>query len=278
MRLGNRELDLSQPQVMAIINVTDDSFFEGSRTVDEQSIAARVKEAIASGATILDVGGYSSRQGAKELSVDEEWERVRKGLRSIKDVAADAFVSVDTFRSEVVRRAVEEFGDVIVNDISAGELDDEMIDVVAKYNLPYIAMHMRGTPQTMQSLTEYPNGVVEEVCRYFEKKVAELHSRGVIKIILDPGFGFAKTLEHNYELLGGLNRLCAMGYPVLAGVSRKSMIYKLLGVTPAESLNGTTALNWEALRQGAAILRVPDTREAVEVVNIFTEYKKRLSV
>ena len=278
MRLGNRELDLSQPQVMAIINVTDDSFFEGSRTVNEQSIAARVKEAIASGATILDVGGYSSRPGAKELSVDEEWERVRKGLRSIKDVAADAFVSVDTFRSEVVRRAVEEFGDVIVNDISAGELDDEMIDVVAKYNLPYIAMHMRGTPQTMQSLTEYPNGVVEEVCRYFEKKVAELHSRGVSKIILDPGFGFAKTLEQNYELLGGLNRLCAMGYPVLAGVSRKSMIYKLLGVTPAESLNGTTALYWEALRQGAAILRVHDTREAVEVVRIFTEYKKRLSV
>ena len=278
MRLGDRELDLSQPQVMAIINVTDDSFFEGSRTVDEQSIAARVKEAIASGATILDVGGYSSRSGAKELSVDEEWERVRKGLRSIKDVAADAFVSVDTFRSEVVRRAVEEFGDVIVNDISAGELDDEMIDVVAKYNLPYIAMHMRGTPQTMQSLTEYPNGVVVEVCRYFEKKVAELHSRGVSKIILDPGFGFAKTLEQNYELLGGLNRLCAMGYPALAGVSRKSMIYKLLGVTPAESLNGTTALNWEALRQGAAILRVHDTREAVEVVNIFTEYKKRLSV
>lgn len=278
MRLGNRELDLSQPQVMAIINVTDDSFFEGSRTVDEQSIAARVREAIASGATILDVGGYSSRPGAKELSVDEEWERVHKGLRIIKDVAADAFVSVDTFRSEVVRRAVEEFGDVIVNDISAGELDDEMIDVVAKYNLPYIAMHMRGTPQTMQSLTEYPNGVVEEVCRYFEKKVAELHSRGVSKIILDPGFGFAKTLEQNYELLGGLNRLCAMGYPVLAGVSRKSMIYKLLGVTPAESLNGTTALNWEALRQGAAILRVHDTREAVEVVRIFTEYKKRLSV
>lgn len=278
MRLGDRELDLSQPQVMAIINVTDDSFFEGSRTVDEQSIAVRVREAIASGATILDVGGYSSRPGAKELSVDEEWERVRKGLRGIKDVAADAFVSVDTFRSEVVRRAVEEFGDVIVNDISAGELDDEMIDVVAKYNLPYIAMHMRGTPQTMQSLTEYPNGVVEEVCRYFEKKVAELHSRGVSKIILDPGFGFAKTLEQNYELLGGLNRLCAMGYPVLAGVSRKSMIYKLLGVTPAESLNGTTALNWEALRQGAAILRVHDTREAVEVVRIFTEYKKRLSV
>ena len=278
MRLGDRVLDLSQPQVMAIINVTDDSFFEGSRTVDEQSIAARVREAIASGATILDVGGYSSRPGAKELSVDEEWERVRKGLRGIKDVAADAFVSVDTFRSEVVRRAVEEFGDVIVNDISAGELDDEMIDVVAKYNLPYIAMHMRGTPQTMQSLTEYPNGVVVEVCRYFEKKVAELHSRGVSKIILDPGFGFAKTLEQNYELLGGLNRLCAMGYPVLAGVSRKSMIYKLLGVTPAESLNGTTALNWEALRQGAAILRVHDTREAVEVVNIFTEYKKRLSV
>lgn len=274
MRLGDREIDFSQPQVMAIINVTDDSFFDGSRTVDECSIAERVKKAICEGATILDVGGYSSRPNAKELSVEEEWSRVRMSLSVISRVASDAIVSVDTFRSEVARRAVEEFGELIVNDISSGELDDRMVDVVAEYDLPYIIMHMRGTPQTMQSQTEYKDGVVCEVCRYFEQRISELSTRGITKLVLDPGFGFAKTLEQNYELLGGLDRLCAMGYPILAGVSRKSMIYKLLDVAPAEALNGTTALHWEALRQGATILRVHDTREAVEVVKIFNEYKK----
>ena len=276
MKLGDKVLELSQPQVMTIINVTDDSFFEGSRTVDERSIVARAEQAVAQGATILDVGGYSSRPGAAELSVEDEWQRVRLGLRAVRSVS-DIPVSVDTFRSEVARRAVEEFGELIINDISAGELDANMVDVVAKYDLPYVAMHMRGTPQTMQSQTDYAQDIVNEVCQYFERRVEELRQRGVSKIILDPGFGFAKTLEQNYELLGGLNRLTAMGYPVLAGVSRKSMIYKLLGVTSAEALNGTTALHWEALRQGTAILRVHDTREAVEVVRIFNEYKKRLS-
>lgn len=276
MRLGDKELDLSQPQVMTIINVTDDSFFEGSRTVDERSIVARVEQAVAQGATILDVGGYSSRPGAAELSVEDEWQRVRLGLRAVRSVS-DIPVSVDTFRSEVACRAVEEFGELIINDISAGELDANMVDVVAKYDLPYVAMHMRGTPQTMQLQTDYEQDIVSEVCQYFERRVEELRQRGVSKIILDPGFGFAKTLGQNYELLGGLNRLTAMGYPVLVGVSRKSMIYKLLGVTSAEALNGTTALHWEALRQGATILRVHDTREAVEVVRIFNEYKKRLS-
>ena len=276
MRLGDKVLDLSQPQVMTIINVTDDSFFEGSRTVDERSIVARVEQAVAEGATILDVGGYSSRPGAAELSVEDEWQRVRLGLRAVRSVS-DIPVSVDTFRSEVARRAIEEFGELIINDISAGELDANMVYVVAKYDLPYVAMHMRGTPQTMQSQTDYEQDIVSEVCQYFERRVEELRQRGVRKIILDPGFGFAKTLEQNYELLGGLNRLTAMGYPVLVGVSRKSMIYRLLGVTSAEALNGTTALHWEALRQGATILRVHDTREAVEVVRIFNEYKKRLS-
>ena len=276
MKLGDKELDLSQPQVMTIINVTEDSFFEGSRTVDERSIVARVEQAVAQGATILDVGGYSSRPGAAELSVEDEWQRVRLGLRAVRSVS-DIPVSVDTFRSEVARRAVEEFGELIINDISAGELDANMVDVVAKYDLPYVAMHMRGTPQTMQSQTDYEQDIVSEVCQYFERRVEELRQRGVSKIILDPGFGFAKTLEQNYELLGGLNRLTAIGYPVLVGVSRKSMIYRLLGVTSAEALNGTTALHWEALRQGATILRVHDTREAVEVVRIFNEYKKRLS-
>ena len=273
MKLGDKVLDLSQPQVMTIINVTDDSFFEGSRTVEERSIVARVEQAVAEGATILDVGGYSSRPGAAELSVEDEWQRVRLGLRAVRSVS-DIPVSVDTFRSEVARRAVEEFGELIINDISAGELDANMVDVVAKYDLPYVAMHMRGTPQTMQLQTDYEQDIVSEVCQYFERRVEELRQRGVTKVILDPGFGFAKTLEQNYELLGGLNRLTAMGYPVLAGVSRKSMIYKLLGVTSAEALNGTTALHWEALRQGATILRVHDTREAVEVVKIFNKYKE----
>lgn len=275
MRLGDKELNLSQPQVMTIINVTDDSFFEGSRTVDECNIVARVEQAVAEGATILDVGGYSSRPGAAELSVEDEWQRVRLGLRAVRSVS-DIPVSVDTFRSEVARRAVKEFGELIINDISAGELDANMVDVVAKYNLPYVAMHMRGTPQTMQSRTDYGQDIASEVCQYFERRVEELRQRGVSKIILDPGFGFAKTLEQNYELLGGLNRLTAMGYPVLVGVSRKSMIYKLLGVTSAEALNGTTALHWEALCQGATILRVHDTREAVEVVKIFNKYRETL--
>ncbi len=274
MKLRDRELDFSQPQVMTIINVTDDSFFDGSRTADECSIAERVRRAQQDGATMFDVGGYSSRPGARELTIEEEWHRVRLGLQIVRREAVDAVVSVDTFRAEVARRAVEEFGELIINDISAGELDDEMIDVVAHYKLPYIAMHMRGTPQTMQSQTEYQNGVVSEVCEYFEQRCAELRLHGIEDIIIDPGFGFAKTLEQNYELLGGLDRLCAMGYPVLVGVSRKSMVYKLLGVSPAEALNGTTALHWEALRQGATILRVHDTKEAAEVVKIFNEYKK----
>lgn len=276
MRLGNRELDLSHPRVMTIINVTDDSFFEHSRTEDEQSIAERVKKAYGEGVEIFDIGGYSSRPGARELTVEEEWRRVRLGLQIVHREVPEAFVSIDTFRAEIVRRAVEEFGPLIVNDISAGELDAEMWDVVAKYRLPYVAMHMRGTPQTMQSQTDYPNGVVNEVCDYFAKRVELLKSRGVENIILDPGFGFAKTLEQNYELLGGLYRLCEMGCPILVGVSRKSMIYKLLDVSPAEALNGTTALHWEALRQGAAILRVHDTRVATEVIKIYNTYKKRL--
>ena len=276
MRLGDSDLDLSQPQVMTIVNVTDDSFFAGSRTIDKSAIVNRVQQALEAGATMFDVGGYSSRPGAKELSVEEEWSRVRIGLQAVRSVSGSVPVSVDTFRSEVARRALEEFGELIINDISAGELDSAMIDVVAQYKVPYIAMHMRGTPQTMQSNTHYESDVVEEVCQYFERKCAELKSRGVEHIILDPGFGFAKSLEQNYELLANLNRLCAMGYPVLAGVSRKSMIYKLLGVTPAEALNGTTALHWEALRQGATILRVHDTQEAAEVVKIFNKYEENV--
>lgn len=267
---------VSHPQVMAIVNITPDSFFDASRTWDEQSIAARVKRVVAEGATIIDVGGYSSRPGADEVTLDEELSRVERALAVVKDVAADVVVSVDTFRSRVAQRAIEMMGEVIINDISAGEADAAMVDVVAHYGVPYVAMHMRGTPQTMQHSTVYERGVVEEVAAYFDSRTEWLMSRGVKDIIIDPGFGFAKSMGQNYELLAGLGSLCQKGFPVLVGLSRKSMVYNLLDVTPAEALNGTTALHWEALRQGASILRVHDVREAVEVVRLHEEYKKRL--
>lgn len=254
---------------MAIVNVTDDSFYEGSRTQSDDAIVERVREVVEQGATIVDVGGYSSRPGAKDISVEEEWQRVQRGLQAVRSVSRDVAVSVDTFRAEVAELAIKEFGDVIINDISAGELSPRMIDVVAEAGVPYVAMHMRGTPQTMQQNTTYSEGVVAEVCRYFEQRVEYLLGRGVKDIILDPGFGFAKSVEQNFELLAHLSQLCALGYPVLAGLSRKSMIYKTLGVTAAEALAGTVALNWEALRQGATILRVHDVREAADVVQLY---------
>ena len=275
MNLSGRELDLSVPQVMAILNVTDDSFYAGSRNMEERAISERVVQAIEEGATIIDVGGYSTRPGAKDISLEEEWQRVERGIKCIMDISEDIAVSVDTFRSGVVERAVALVGDIIVNDISAGEADTRMVDVVAHHKLPYIAMHMRGTPQTMQSMTQYEEGICESVCRYFTQRVEYLRQRGVNDIILDPGFGFAKSVEQNFELLGGLSSLSALGYPVLAGLSRKSMIYRALDITPEESLAGTVALNWEALRQGASILRVHDVREARQVIELYNRVKKQ---
>ena len=269
MSRNESRIDFFQPQVMAIVNVTDDSFYEGSRTQSGDAIVERVREVVEQGATIVDVGGYSSRPGAKDISVDEEWQRVQRGLQAVRSVSRDVAVSVDTFRAEVAELAIKEFGDVIINDISAGELSPRMIDVVADAGVPYVAMHMRGTPQTMQQNTFYSEGVVAEVCRYFEHRVEYLLGRGVKDVILDPGFGFAKSAEQNFELLAHLSQLCALGYPVLAGLSRKSMIYNTLGVTAAEALAGTVALNWEALRQGATILRVHDVREAADVVQLY---------
>lgn len=275
MSRSESRIDFFQPQVMAIVNVTDDSFYEGSRTQSDDAIVERVREVVEQGATIVDVGGYSSRPGAKDISVDEEWQRVERGLQAVRSVSRDVAVSVDTFRAEVAERAIKEFGDVIINDISAGELSPRMIDVVADAGVPYVAMHMRGTPQTMQQNTTYSEGVVAEVCRYFEHRVEYLLGRGVKDIILDPGFGFAKSAEQNFELLAHLSQLCALGYPVLAGLSRKSMIYNTLGVTAAEALAGTVALNWEALRQGATILRVHDVREAADVVQLYKKISCR---
>ncbi len=258
---------------MAILNVTPDSFFAESRSDSHKIIAQRASEAIEQGATIIDIGGYSSRPGADDVSADEEWRRVELGISVVREISADITISVDTFRGEVARRAVERFGSIIINDISAGEIDPTIIDVAAEYNLPYIAMHMRGVPQTMQGLTDYHN-IVAEVVKYFTQRVQLLKSKGVSSIILDPGFGFAKSLEQNYTLLKGLHKLCDLGYPVLSGVSRKSMIYKLLDSTPQDALAGTIALEWESLRQGARILRVHDVREAVDSVKIFEAYDK----
>ncbi|MCD8274193.1 MAG: dihydropteroate synthase [Alistipes sp.] len=276
MKQDNIDLDLSRPQVMAILNVTPDSFFAGSRMPDAAHVERRVKEAAAEGASIIDVGGYSSRPGADEVPADEEWRRVELGLGTVRRLAPGAVISVDTFRSEVAARAIEKFGPLIINDISAGELDPQMPAVAARYGVPYVAMHMKGDPRTMQTLTDYKRDVTAEVVAYFEAKTADLLAAGIRRenIILDPGFGFAKTTEQNYDLLAGLHRLCALGYPVLAGLSRKSMIYRVLGATPAESLAGTVALGWECLRQGAVILRVHDVQEAVDTVKLFDAYRQ----
>ena len=264
-------IDLSAPQVMAILNVTPDSFYAGSRMPDAGAVEQHVREAVAEGAHLIDVGGYSSRPGA-----DEEWRRVALGVEAVRRLAPGVTVSVDTFRSEVAAKAIEAFGPLVINDISAGELDPAMLSVAAKYDVPYIAMHMKGDPRTMQSQTDYRRDITTEVVDYFRMRTEAMLAAGIRpeNIILDPGFGFAKTTEQNYELLAGLHRLCALGYPVLAGLSRKSMIYKVLDTTPAESLAGTIALGWECLRQGAKILRVHDVREAADTVRLFNMFRR----
>ncbi|MFI3323334.1 MAG: dihydropteroate synthase [Rikenellaceae bacterium] len=271
MKPSEINLDFYQPQVMAILNVTPDSFFEESCKFSIEHIEDRVNQIVAEGATIIDVGGYSSRPGAEEVSIEEEWSRVERGIKAVRKVSANIAISLDTFRAEVAERALKKFGALIINDISAGELDPRIIEVVAKYRVPYIAMHMRGTPQTMQHKTTY-NNVVEDIARYFEQRTEHLIACGVSRIIIDPGFGFAKTIDQNYEIIAGLSRLVALGYPVLVGVSRKSMIYKLLGCNADNALAGTIALNWEALSQGASILRVHDVREAADVVKIYNKF------
>ena len=241
MKQHDIDLDLSRPQVMAILNVTPDSFFAGSRMPDATHVERRVKEAAAEGASIIDVGGYSSRPGADEVPADEEWRRVELGIGAVRRLAPGALISVDTFRSEVAARAIEKFGPLIINDISAGELDPQMPATAARYGVPYVAMHMKGDPRTMQTLTDYKRDITAEVTAYFEAKTANLLAAGIKRenIILDPGFGFAKTTEQNYELLAGLH-----------------------------------ALGWECLRQGAAILRVHDVQEAVDTVRLFDAYER----
>lgn len=260
-------LDLSQPRVMGILNVTPDSFYAGSRTQTEAEIVRRVKQIVSEGAAIIDIGAYSSRPNADNVSAREEMERLRMGLKILFEIQPDAVVSVDTFRVDVARMCVEEYGVAIINDIAAGEMDANMFHTVAALNVPYIMMHMQGTPQSMQQHPHYDN-LLKEVFLYFARKVQQLRDLGVKDIILDPGFGFGKTMEHNYELLSHLEEFRIFELPLLVGVSRKSMIYRLLDITPQEALNGTTVLDTICLLKGADILRVHDVKEAVETVRI----------
>lgn len=261
-------MDLSYPQVMGILNVTPDSFYAGSRKQTEAEIAARTRQIIDEGGSIIDIGAYSSRHNAENISPAEEMDRLRNGLRIVFAECPDAVVSVDTFRADVARMCVEEYGVAIINDIAAGEMDKDMFATVAKLGVPYIIMHMQGTPQNMQLNPHYDNLMKEVLC-YFSDKVRRLRDLGVKDIILDPGFGFGKTLEHNYELLNHMEEFSMFELPVLVGVSRKSMIYKLLGGGPEDALNGTTVINTISLMKGADILRVHDVRAAAEAVQIF---------
>ena len=276
MILAPSTINIADSHVMAIVNITPDSFYAQSRIESVEGLSHRIERVVADGATIVDIGGYSSRPGAAQVSMEEEWARVFMGLRTVQSLDRGVVVSIDTFRAEVVRRAVAEFGAVIVNDISAGELDEDMLNVVAKYELPYIAMHMRGTPQTMQSQTDYEGGVVQGVVEYFRRRVVELQDAGIARdrIILDPGFGFAKSASQNFELMRALPTLRELGFPLLVGVSRKSMIYRTLGITPEESLPSSLALAWEALRSGEAILRVHDVAATKQVLRLAQIYNK----
>lgn len=273
VNVGGRLVDLSEPQVMGILNVTPDSFYSGSRMQTEDEIRSRVERIVAEGASMIDVGAYSSRPGADDVSVAEEMSRLRKGLGIVRSVCPDAVVSVDTFRADVAKMCVEEFGAGIINDISGGEMDSRMFTTVAKLGVPYILMHIKGTPQTMQMAPHYDN-LKREVMLYFAERVQRLRDLGQKDIILDPGFGFGKTLDHNYELMAHMEELKLFELPLLVGISRKSMIYKFTGGTPADALNGTTVLNVMSLLKGASILRVHDVKECVEVVGIV---KKMLS-
>ncbi|RRD70445.1 dihydropteroate synthase [Tannerella forsythia] len=268
INLNGRLLSLKSPVVMGILNATPDSFYAGSRQATEAAIAQRIETILTEGGTIVDIGGYSSRPDAAEVTEADEWQRIEPALKRMQKDYPDVPVSVDTFRTAIARRAVEEYGVAMINDISGGMLDAQMFETVASLQVPYILMHMRGTPQTMQQHTDYDD-LMEEIMLYFAQKVRTLRQLGVNDVILDPGFGFAKTLGQNYELMRSLTEFSLhFETPLLVGISRKSMIYKLLNTTPENSLNGTTVLNTYALLNGADILRVHDVKAAAEAIEI----------
>lgn len=273
LNLRGKLYSLCEPKIMGILNVTPDSSYAESRTSDEEHIAARVQQLMDDGADMIDIGGYSSRPGADDVSPEEEMNRLRRGLRVVRRLYPEVPISVDTFRADVARMCVEEEGADIINDISGGMMDRQMFRTVARLGVPYILMHMQGTPDTMQQAPHYDN-LRREVMLYFAERIDRLCQMGAKDIIVDPGFGFGKTLEHNYELFHHLDDFNLFNLPLLVGISRKSMIYKLLGGTPQTSLNGTTVLNTIALMKGAHILRVHDVKEAVEAKRIVMKMKE----
>lgn len=272
INLRGRLVDLSIPKVMGILNITPDSFYKGSRYSDESEIIKVSERMIREGADILDVGGYSSRPGAADVPLEEERRRVIAAIRLITSEFPDVPVSVDTFRSEIALEAVLEYGAAMINDISGGVADDKMFETVARLGVPYVLMHMQGTPATMQVNPVYTD-VVADVIKWLGERIYFLQSLGVKDIIVDPGFGFGKTIDHNFEILRRLRDFTVLQLPLLAGFSRKSMIWRTLGTTPDEALNGTTALNTIALLNGADILRVHDVAEAVETVKLVSRLK-----
>jgi len=271
---NSKLLDLSTPAIMGILNLTDDSFYDGGQHNSIKKALLQTEKMLDDGAKIIDIGAYSSRPKAKHISLNEEWRRLEKTLQIINKEFPQAIVSVDTFRSEIARRSVDNGADLI-NDISAGNLDLEMFNTVAELHVPYIIMHMQGTPQSMQDNPHY-NCIEKEVVNYFYVKIKTLQQKGVNNIIIDPGFGFGKTLEHNYQLLNNLEELHTLEHPLLVGISRKSMIYKVLETDAKNSLNGTTAIHSLCLSKGASILRVHDVKEAVECVKLINFAKNQL--
>ena len=270
LNLGGELVSLSRPLVMGILNVTPDSFYSGNRTQDKEEIANRVNTIVSEGADIIDIGAYSSRPNAEDISPEVEMKRLSTGLDIVRKLYPEAKVSVDTFRADIASRCVKEYGVQMINDISGGTLDNRMFETVGELKVAYVLMHMRGTPQTMMQQTRYEQ-IIPEMLYYFAERIARLESLGVNDIVIDPGFGFGKTLDDNYQLMNRLDEFARIGLPLLVGISRKSMIYKLLDKTPEESLNGTSVLNTLALLGGADILRVHDVKEAVETVKIVSK-------
>ena len=267
-----RLIDLSSPKVMGILNITPDSFFEHSRTQTESDILKKAELMLKQGAAFIDIGGYSSRPDADDVAEDEELKRVVPAIELLIKEFPEILISIDTFRSKVAAEAIES-GAAIINDISAGNLDKKMMPVIAKYQVPYIMMHMRGTPKTMKQLTNYKD-LVSDITYYFSEKIKEARALGINDLILDPGFGFAKTTEQNFELLKKSELFSSFKLPVLIGISRKTMIHKTLNIVPNEALNGTTVLNTLALTKGASILRVHDVKEAMETIKLVAHFNK----
>ena len=272
INLDGRILDLAQPVVMGILNVTPDSFFDGGKYKTEKKVLKRAEEILEQGGTVIDIGAVSTKPGAEGISTKDEIDRLLPAVRAVKKAFPEAFVSIDTYRSWVALTVIEECGPCMVNDVSGGEFDDHMFDTVGKLSVPYILMHMQGTPLKMQENPEYED-IIRDISLFFTDRVKRLTKAGVKDIIIDPGFGFGKTLEHNYELLNRLDSFKVFQLPLMVGISRKSMISKLLEISPDDALNGTTIINTLALLGGTDILRVHDVREAVETVQILNKLR-----